>query len=320
MTRHFLALLAGLISSGLVAAQGAPAVDHHQHLFSPGILALIKPGPSGPPQILASDVIKHLDDAGIQRAVLLSTAYMYGKPNRQVEDEIAKVRAENDWTGAQAAQFPDRLLAFCGIAPNKDYALEEIERCARSPQLRRGIKLHLGNSDMQLENPAHAERLRQVFAAANKHGMAIIVHMRASISNKRPYGAAQARAFIENVLPAAPDVAVQVAHMAGTGPGYDDPPSQAVMATLADAVAKGDPRTRNLWFDVASVANGATPEQAALLARHIRQVGVKRILYGSDAASSASQVPREAWAAFRKIPLTEAEFAAIASNVAPYLR
>jgi predicted TIM-barrel fold metal-dependent hydrolase len=317
MSRTIPWLIAGLLSTGALAQ--TPLADHHQHGFSAPVLALINAGADGPPAISGADIVRHLDDAGMQRATVLSTAYMFGKPGRAVENELAKVRAENDWTIAQAAQFPERLVAFCGIAPQKDYALEEIARCAANKHVR-GIKLHLGNSDIQLENPEHAARLAQVFAAANKHRLAIVVHMRASFSKKRPYGAEQARAFIEKVLPAAPDVVVQVAHMAGTGPGYDDPPSQAVMSVLADAVAKGDPRTRNLWFDVASNAVDVTPEQAALLVRHIRQVGAKRILYGSDAATSSNKPPREAWAAFRKLPLTDAEFATIAGNVAPYLR
>jgi hypothetical protein len=34
-------------------------------------------------------------------------------------------------------------------------------------------------------------------------------------------GAAQARIFLDQVLSAAPDFVVQVAHFAGSGPGYD---------------------------------------------------------------------------------------------------
>jgi predicted TIM-barrel fold metal-dependent hydrolase len=73
-------------------------------------------------------------------------------------------------------------------------------------------------------------------------------------------------------------------------------------------------------FDVASSANGASPAEAALLVRRIRQVGVDRIVYGSDAASPSNLPPREAWAAFRRLPLTESEIGRIAGNVAPYLR
>jgi hypothetical protein len=54
--------------------------------------------------------------------------------------------------------------------------------------------------------------------------------------------------------------------------------------------------------------------------RRIRQVGAGRILYGSDAALGDNLRPREGWAAFRRLPLTESEFATISRNLAPYLR
>jgi predicted TIM-barrel fold metal-dependent hydrolase len=253
--------------------------------------------------------------------VLLSTAYLHAGASRNLPDEAQRVRADNDWTAGQAARFPDRLVAFCGVNPLKEGALAEIERCASRPATRRGLKLHLGNSDVRLEDAGHVAQLRRVFAAANRHRMALVVHLRASISRQRPYGEAQARAFIEQVLPAAPDVPVQVAHFAGSGPGYEDPAAQEVMAVLADAVERADPRTRLLWFDVASiVTRDITPERAAMLARLIRQVGPDRVLYGSDAATGANLRPREAWEAFRSLPLSDKEFDTIARNMAPYLR
>ena len=145
--------------------------------------------------------------------------------------------------------------------------------------------------------------------------------MRASISKQRPYGAAQARIFLEQLLPLTPNIDVQVAHLAGTGPGYDDPPADAAMAVLAQAVARHDPRTRRLWFDVtACVDANISPANAALVVKRNRQIGTKRILYGSDAAVGPNLRPRESWAAFRRLPLTEKEFNQIAKNVAPYLR
>jgi predicted TIM-barrel fold metal-dependent hydrolase len=303
-----------------VSAQVAPVADHHQHLFSPAMVALLDSTHTQQP-VTARDVIALLDAAGIRKAVLLSVAYLYGSPSRSITDEYAKVRAENDWNAAQAAEYPDRLRAFCGFNPLKEYALAELARCANDSRLRRGIKLHFGNSDVRLENPAHIEQLRRVFRAANDHHMAIVVHLRASISRKRPYGPLQANAFLEQLLPVAPDVPVQVAHLAGTGPGYDDPPADSVMAVLADAVKKRDPRTRHLWFDVATcVDRNISPAQAALVVKRIREVGVDRILYGSDAAYGDNLRPREGWAAFRRLPLTEHEFRTIAANVAPYLR
>lgn len=310
-----------MMSAGPVAGRVTPVVDHHQHFFSPAIAALLATGGHELNVITARDVVALLDLAGMRRALILSVAYMYGSPARNIEDEYAKVRAENDWTGAQVEQYPERLRALCGFNPLKEYALDELSRCVSNPNLRHGIKLHFGNSDVQLDNPTHVAQLRRVFRAANEHRTAIVIHLRASISRQRPYGAEQARVFLEQLLPLVPDVPVQIAHLAGTGPGYDDPPADRVMAVLAEAAEQGDPRTSQLWFDVATVADfNISPDNAALVARRIRQVGVERILYGSDAAVGDNLRPREGWAAFSRIPLTEDEFAQIASNMAPHLR
>jgi predicted TIM-barrel fold metal-dependent hydrolase len=290
----------------------APVVDHHQHVMSPQINA----ASATLPHLTGDQVVALLDDAGIQRGVLLSFAY-----TRLINADIAKVRAENDYTAAQVSRHPTRLRGFCGVNPLKDYALDEIARCATIPGVKTGLKLHFGNSEVQLAQPEHAARLREVFSLANKHGMAIAVHVRASFSKKHPHGKAEARVFLEQLLPAAPDVTVQVAHMAGSGPGYNDPAAHEVMAALAEAVAQGDPRTRNLYFDIASVANeGVTPELDARLVAFIRQAGPARILYGTDAAIGNNLRPKASWAAVRKLSLTPSEFDTIARNVAPYLR
>ncbi|MCS0587620.1 amidohydrolase family protein [Massilia norwichensis] len=311
-----LVLIAALAAAAAAHAQ-TPVGDYHQHVFSPEDIQLAGPD-AGLVPLDAKDVIGLLDAAGIRKGTLLSIAYMFGKPGRQVEDEIGQVRRENDWTMREAARYPDRLVAFCSFNPLKDYALRELERCAGTGRAR-GIKLHFGNSGIQLDDPEHVARLREVFAAANAANMAIVVHLRASIGKRRPYGARQARIFLGRLLPAAPDVPVQVAHLAGTGPGYEDPPAHAAMAVLAHAAEKGDPRTRNLWVDVASIVDPAIgADDARLVVETIRQVGVQRVLYGTDAAQGANLRPRAAWAAFRLLPLTDAEFAQIAANVPPY--
>src|SRR5687768_10085094 len=99
--------------------QIVPSADHHQHLFSQ---ARVDFQPSGLKTIAAQNVIGLLDEAGIRRAVLLSTAYGYGRPGSEPPDEYARVKAENDWNGAQAALFPKRLVAFCSFNPLKEYA------------------------------------------------------------------------------------------------------------------------------------------------------------------------------------------------------
>ena len=304
---------------GCATGGPTPVADHHQHLFSPDLAAVLAQSNPNFQSITARDVIANLDAAGIQKGLILGTAYLYGSPSRNFPDEYARVRAENDWDAQQAAQYPGRLIAFCGFNPLKDYAVEELERCSKDPRLNRGIKMHFANSAVQLENPDHLAKVAKIFRAANAHHMAIVVHMRANISRKLPYGAQQAQIFLDSLLPLAPDVIVQVAHLAGTGPGYNDPPADSAMAVLADAVQRGNPRTRNLWFDVTTVVDSAiTPAQAALVARRIRQVGAKRVLYGSDAAAVGLPKPKQWWAYFLRLPLTHAEFEQIARNLAPY--
>jgi uncharacterized protein len=297
------------------AAKYPPSGDHHQHLFSPAMAVFQKITP-----IAAADVIKLLDEAGIERAVLLSTAYAYGRPGREPQNEYEKVKEENDWVGAQAALYPKRLVAFCGFNPLKPYALEELERCSKIPSLGRGIKMHFGNSDVQLQNPEHIEKLKAVFRAANAHRMAIVIHMRASISLDRPYGAEQARAFLNELMPLITNTTVQIAHLGSSGPGYDDPKVDAVMDVIGDAFEKRDPNTRNLWVDITSNAfPGNPPERSAMMVKRIRQIGPGRILYGTDAALGGNLRPRGSWAEVCRLALTDKEIKQIARNRPPYL-
>jgi predicted TIM-barrel fold metal-dependent hydrolase len=294
-----------------------PLVDYHQHLFSPAITKLS----TGLDTITAADLIALLDSAGIRRAVVLSTAYQFGNPNKpQPQDEYEHVKAENDWTSREVARFPNRLRGFCGVNPLKDYALGEIDRCATDPQLRTGLKLHFGNSDVDLDNAEHVEQLRRVFRAASAHRMAIVVHMRSSVTKKRPYGATQAHVFLSELLPAAGDVPVQIAHLAGAG-GYDDTSIDEALSVFVEAIANGDARMRHVYFDVSGVAGyGNWSEKADLIAKRIRQLGVQRVLFGSDGYGGGNLAPREAWLAFRKVPLSESDFRTIANNVVPYMR
>lgn len=306
-----------LISTAILRGQPSPFVDHHQHLFSPTSAAL-SPGLM---PISAEDLVRLLDQAKIRRAVVLSVAYQFGNPNRPpVDDEYGKVRAENDWTSEQVARYPERLRGFCGVNPLRDYALEELARCAKDLQLRFGVKMHFGNSDVDLDNPRHVARIREVFQTANSNRMAIAVHMRPTVSKQRPYGTNQARVFLEQVLSAAPDVPVQIAHLAGAG-GYDDPAIDQAIGVFAEAIAKNDKRMSRVYFDVSGIAGlGNWVDKGPVIAMRIRQLGVQRVLYGSDGAVTESSRPREAWAAFGRLPLTEGELEIIARNEAPYMR
>jgi predicted TIM-barrel fold metal-dependent hydrolase len=289
----------------------APRTAYHQHLISPATAALLDG-----PVIDGAALLKMLDDAGIRRGVVLSMAYTYADERKHVADPDRRVREENDWTAGQIAGSHGRLKGFCSVNPLRDAALAEFERCSRLPGML-GLKLHFGNSGVDLRDPAHLARVKRMFAAANARHAAIVVHMRSRTTT--PYGAEFGRLFLDELLPAAPDVVVQVAHLAGSG-GYADD-ADAVMGVFAEAFARHDPRTRNLYFDVATnVLPDTSQADLERIAGRIRQVGLRRILFGSDLPVLGNLTAGQSWAVFRaRLPLTEAEFRQIAANRAPYM-
>jgi predicted TIM-barrel fold metal-dependent hydrolase len=270
------------------------------------------PGPPTYKPVDADALVKLLDEAGIERAVVLSCAYRFESRFLKTPNPAA-LRAENDWTAAQVARHPKRLVGFCGVNPVTDTALPEIERCSRQLGLT-GVKLHFSNSGVVLGNAAHVKRLQQVFATANRLKLPIVAHIQ---GDKAETSRSDAEALLNQVLPHAPDIVVQIAHMAGSGPGWDD----EALDVFAKAVEAKDPRTRNLYFDVATAADLQRTKRLALLAKQIRQIGPARILFASDSVFGGGFTPYQEWGTFRgMVPLTDAEFAIIRDNVAPYLR
>jgi len=198
----------------------------------------------------------------------------------------------------------------------REYAVREVQRCARELKMK-GVKLHFRSSGVDVLNPQHLEKVRQVFRAANELGLAIVAHI-----NTRPYGREQAEVFLKELLPAAPDVPVQIAHLWG---GNEFVP--AALTVFADAVAARDPRAKNLYFDLTEIEPAAaiTSDPAATMreiAGFIRRIGLQRVLYGSDAAATSDAPPTSLrWARLRaRLPLTNEELRVVADNVAPYMR
>ncbi|HYD52700.1 MAG TPA: amidohydrolase family protein [Gemmatimonadaceae bacterium] len=315
-TRHVLSLIFPFLGACATLRRAptvpTPRVDYHQHLVSPAFQPLARLPARDGRQLLAL-----LDSAGIRRAVVLSVGYTYGDERKALPDPDGLTRAENDWTSAQVSASGGRLIGFCGANPLRPAALAELERCLGLPGMT-GIKLHFGNGGVTLRNADHAARLAQLFAMAERRRAPVLVHMRAR--GGASYGAEDARLFIEKLVAVAPSIEIVVAHLGGAGPGY---PAQAdsVMAVFGEAAERGDARLRNVYFDVATaVTEETTPEQLALVARRIRQVGATRVLYGSDLDPPGGSI-RRGWEIFRdRVPLTEAERRTIAGNVTTFAR
>ena len=111
---------------------------------------------------------------------------------------------------------------------------------------------------------------------------------------------------------------MQVAHLASAGAPQDEGAQQA-LEVFVDAVARNDPRTRNLYFDATTLGEPPTPANAQRWATAIKRLPT-RVLFGSDATTAAA-TPGGVWTAMRKLlPLTDDEFKRIANNTPPYMR
>jgi predicted TIM-barrel fold metal-dependent hydrolase len=270
------------------------------------------PSTYGQSPITAERIIEVMDDAGIRYATVLSVAYWFGDPEKPIADRWAGTRAENDWVIAQTRKYPDRLIPFCGVNPIDDYAIAELERCAALGV--RGMKIHR-NSKFRTSNPEHLEKLKQFFRAANKHGLAIVIHLRDTPEK-----------FIDEILPEAPDVAIQIAHM-GSG----------TLELFADAIAAGKPGTKNLWFDWTQalpiedlwmhgrpggrIGGPVEPGERERMVGLMRKIGLGRVLYGTDMPLPWNPTPREWWRkTILTLPLTDDEIRDIADNLPPYVR
>ena len=271
----------------------------------------------------AETIVALLDSARTEKATLLSMGYFFGMPEVDAADEYAKVRAENDFVARQAASHPDRLTAFCSVNPLADYALDEIARCAEEPRLE-GLKLHLANADANLRDSTDVQQLATVFAAANRHALPIVIHL---WTRHPEYGRTDAEAFIDDVLPEAPDVPVQVAHLGGKGT-FDDATAGALQAFDA-AIEQDAARMENVVFDISAVAlNPAQAQGDSAQAKQIRaankktaewigRIGADRVVFGSD---FFARQPPSYVETVRSLPLDDETLRTLFGNTAPYLR
>lgn len=306
-----LPLLAGCTTVP-AATRSAPIVDYHQHLVSSAFAPVAKL-----PERDGAALVRELDAAGIDRAVVLSVGYSFGDERKKLPEPDELTRRENDWTSAQVVANGPRLIGFCSANPLREAALRELGRCLGLPGMA-GIKVHMGNAGITLRNAAHLARMQELFALAQRRGAPILVHMRAR--GGTDYGAEDAQLFLDGLIPHAPRIEIVIAHLGASSPGY---PAQndEVMAVFADAAQRRDPRMRNLYFDVAAnVTEEVTPADSALIVRRMRQIGLGRFLYGSDLSVPGGSV-RAGWEIFRaKVPLTPRELQMIVSNRTAFTR
>lgn len=128
----------------------------------------------GVPASTADELVERLDEANVDQAVVLSLAYF-----KELPDEAA-VRAENDYTAAEVAKHPDRLIGFCGINALRPSDLAEIDRCIDELDMT-GVKLHVPNNELDLQDPGQANALNTVFDRLAEKDVPVLMHLGSSL-------------------------------------------------------------------------------------------------------------------------------------------
>lgn len=163
------------------------AIDAHTHLGR-------RHGPlgHGVASFLGADLVKDMDEVGLDRAVAfpLGAPYTdYSEANRTIAEEMAK--------------FPTRIIGFCRINPNfgVEASAASLEHSLGTLKLR-GIKLH---PEIEFFDPNDEELMAPVYEAARRYRVPLIFHT--GMSGKA------APAVIAELAAKYPDVSVILGHM-----------------------------------------------------------------------------------------------------------
>lgn len=344
MRRRFARMIAGLAAATVLAISPAnaqqsvpqtttiaPLVDHHVHLGSAALSDQVdemqKLDPSAFEHLskdifsrpTPADAIHILDEAGVKRAVLISTAYFFMLTPDPAE-AARKMREENRFIVDTALSSNGRLIAFIAVNPLAANAREELKYWAGKPGVS-GIKLHLGAAGFKASSPEQVAKLATFFTAAQEAHLPLLVHLRGGGA----FPKAEVETFIDKVLSQAGDLPVQIAH--GGGYAGADPATIGSLEAFDEAIARKAPGTKNLVFDISGVvlpeetakALGSSDEQLKTFVGLMRKIGIERFVIGSDWPAIGRIAPY--FALMReKLPVTDAEWAQLCNNLAPYLK
>jgi predicted TIM-barrel fold metal-dependent hydrolase len=260
----------------------------------------------------AADAVAALDHAQVGHGVVLSMAYLFGSPylSNQHYDVARMTRTENEYVANQVERSHGRLVGFFSVDPLSLSAADEVRHWSKDPRMK-GLKMHFTSSAVNLKDPAQVKKIAQIVGLAGDLKLPMVIHLRSAMN----FGSEDTEIFIREILPRARDSVVQIAHASGwSGTDqvmFDD------LKTFAVHIARNDPATRHVLFDLSGVVTTATTDdEAAALATLVRRVGPTRFLMGSDFDFSTPRATDDL--ARAKLPLSEKEWRKVARNCAPW--
>jgi predicted TIM-barrel fold metal-dependent hydrolase len=248
----------------------------------------------------AEDLIAHLDEANIDRGVVMSAGYMGSTVG--FEDDF-NMAPENDFVASEVAKYSQRLIGFCGINPLFTSAVAEVRRCLALPGMA-GVKLNMEGSGVDLTNQDHVAALSAVFDEIEVLGAPVLMHASSQL------GLALDTAGLTNlaiILDEHSEVRVVHAHCAGP---RDD---REIEVWIRNKLV-----TENSFVDGSACLKYFKDAPAGVKERIVwqfRNWGVERVLLGSDYLSfMPEETPQEAIETLLSYPFTQDEIDTILSN------
>jgi len=316
-----------LVLAGSVLAQGKDVgsdttpipFDHHMHLVSPRMNSLLKRigMERERPDTQYTEIGAILETNRVGRGLFLSAAYLWAGFGLG-EQELAMVRAENDYLAAQVRENAGRAVGFCSVNPLRDYAEDEVRRCHGLGL--QGLKLHLNNAKLDLKADERAEAVRSLLALAGELGMPVVVHLDSGADD---FGRGDVERFVA-MLADLPALEIYVAHL-GTNGGFDDS-TRAALEVFEKAFEGGTLDGHTVLLDLSGVVlsrkNTRIPPVPAddllELGGIMRRMGVERFVFGTD--YSILDGPTYAEQVRESLGLTDNELEMLMSNAGPVLR
>jgi hypothetical protein len=164
---------------------------------------------------------------------------------------------------------------------------------------------------VNFKDPAQVGKIAEIVGMAGDRRLPMVIHLRSSMD----FGSQDIEIFVREILPRARDSAVQIAHAAGWS--GTDPVMFDDLTTFALHIARDDPVTRRVLFDLSGVVTAATTQgEAAALAALMRRIGLARFVMGSDFDFATPEATDNL--ARTKLPLSQKEWRSVARNCAPW--
>ncbi len=255
------------------------STDFHMHIHSP-------PEEADDMEFNAERALFAADSAGIRRALVLSNSY-----SARATKEYA-VR-ENSFVLKQAAKNRQRLSGACAVNPLQKWSSGEIDRCAASGL--KVLKLHFMASGMDLRKINDFNFASLAIAAAEKNHMIVSIHANYP-SDRRP-GEIEKLIDLINKFQ---NTRWIIGHSFGR--------EFKLLNKIINPHAFVEMSVLPTWLK--------TPEERKTYVDTMREVGIKRFLFGSDWPVIH---PAETLKALRALPLTDNEFDLILNKNAAQL-